>query len=108
MSGQGRHTILLVQFKHNENTRTYMDFESISACMDGICGLYEEKLKQTHSHSRQITYDINNLWEYISSLADMSCLVYKQEINAYLPYGKDWIKERVFQHLKREAMKGQR
>ncbi|KAJ0774861.1 putative enhancer of rudimentary [Helianthus annuus] len=35
-----KHTIILMQTSHNRATRTFMDYESISQAMDGMCRLY--------------------------------------------------------------------
>jgi len=39
------HTILLLQFTPDDNSRTFLDFEDIGRCVDGLCQLYEQKLK---------------------------------------------------------------
>ncbi|XP_057959467.1 enhancer of rudimentary homolog isoform X1 [Malania oleifera] len=96
-----RHTIILMQTSPNRATRTFMDYDSISQAMDGICGLYERKLKELNPAIRNITYDIGDLYNFIDGLADMSALVYNHSIQAYLPYDRQWIKQRTFQHLNR-------
>ncbi|XXG52618.1 hypothetical protein AAC387_Pa03g0897 [Persea americana] len=85
-----RHTIILMQTSQNRATRTFMDYDSISQAMDGICGLYERKLKDLNPAILNITYDIADLYNFIDGLADMSALVH-------------WIKQRTFQHLKKRA-----
>jgi hypothetical protein len=35
------HTILLVQFTNDDNSRTFLDYDDIGKCVDGICQLYE-------------------------------------------------------------------
>ena len=40
------HTVLLIQFTTNDNSRTYLDFESLQKCLGGLCDIYEGKLKQ--------------------------------------------------------------
>ncbi len=42
----------------------------------GILKLYEQKLKTMNPTAARITYDIKDLYDYIDSLVDMSCLVY--------------------------------
>ncbi|KAG6649735.1 hypothetical protein CIPAW_07G231200 [Carya illinoinensis] len=69
----------------------------------GICGLYERKLKELNPAIRNITYDIADLYNFIDGLADMSALVYDHSIHAYLPYDRQWIKQRTFHHLKKLA-----
>ncbi|WCJ32263.1 enhancer of rudimentary protein putative [Euphorbia peplus] len=98
-----RHTIILMQTSPSRATRTFMDFDSISQAMDGLCGLYERKLKELNPAMRNITYDIGDLYNFIDGLVDMSALVYDHSIQAYLPYDRQWIKQRTFQHLKKLA-----
>ncbi|KAL3687303.1 hypothetical protein R1sor_013612 [Riccia sorocarpa] len=98
-----RHTIILMQPISNRATRTFMDFETVSAAMDGICGIYEKKLKELNPTVHNITYDISDLYKFIDSLTDMSALVFDPSINAYIPYDRQWIKQRAFQHLKKLA-----
>ncbi|KAJ8774178.1 hypothetical protein K2173_009609 [Erythroxylum novogranatense] len=98
-----RHTIILLQHSPNRASRTFMDYGSISQAMDGICGLYERKLKEIHPAHANISYDISDLYNFIDGLADMSALVYDHSVQAYLPYDRQWIKQRTFQHLKKLA-----
>ena len=39
------HTILLLQFSTDDNTRTFLDYDNLSKCVDGICQLFEQRLK---------------------------------------------------------------
>ncbi|KAK6927659.1 Enhancer of rudimentary [Dillenia turbinata] len=71
--------------------------------LTGICGLYERKLKELNPASRNITYDIGDLYNFIDGLADLSALVYDHTIQAYLPYDRQWIKQRTLQQLKKLA-----
>ncbi|XP_076895694.1 enhancer of rudimentary homolog [Bidens hawaiensis] len=98
-----RHTIILMQASQNRATRTFMDYESISQAMDGICAIYERKIKNLNPVMRNITYDIQDLYNYIDGLADMSALVYDHSIQAYLPNDREWIQTKMFQHLKKLA-----
>ncbi|XP_030544460.1 enhancer of rudimentary homolog [Rhodamnia argentea] len=98
-----RHTIILMQTSQNRASRTFMDYGSVSQAMDGICGLYERKLKELNPAIRNITYDIADLYNFIDGLTDLSALVYDHNIQAYLPYDREWIKQRTFQHLKKLA-----
>ncbi|KAB5553432.1 hypothetical protein DKX38_010743 [Salix brachista] len=100
-----RHTIVLMQNSQNRSTRTFMDYDSISQAMDGICTLYERKLKDLNPANRNITYDIADLYNFIDGLSDMSALVYDHSIQAYLPNDRRWIKQRLLQHLKKLANK---
>jgi len=99
----GRHTIVLLQPTQNRNTRTYSDFETVAAAMDGICSLFEQRLKVQNPRQSRITYDISDLHNFIDSLTDLSCLVYNDAINAYEPCNKDWIKSQLLNSLRRQA-----
>ncbi|WOL17291.1 hypothetical protein Cni_G26082 [Canna indica] len=98
-----RHSIILMQSSPNRATRTFMDYDSISQAMDGICGLYERKLKEINPTVQNITYDISDLYNFIDGLADLSALIFDHAIHAYLPYDRMWIKNRMFHHLKKLA-----
>uniref|UniRef100_A0A0E0CGW5 Uncharacterized protein n=1 Tax=Oryza meridionalis TaxID=40149 RepID=A0A0E0CGW5_9ORYZ len=79
----GRHTIILMQPSQNRATRTFMDFNSVSHALDGrllygmtgICGLYERKIRDINPMARDLTYDINDLYNFIDGLTDISALV---------------------------------
>eukprot|EP00287_Rhodomonas_sp_CCMP768_P005811 CAMPEP_0196738634 /NCGR_PEP_ID=MMETSP1091-20130531/15912_1 /TAXON_ID=302021 /ORGANISM="Rhodomonas sp., Strain CCMP768" /LENGTH=156 /DNA_ID=CAMNT_0042082611 /DNA_START=20 /DNA_END=491 /DNA_ORIENTATION=+ len=97
-----KHTIVLLQETASKSTRTFSDFESVSDAMNGICQLYEQRLKQMNPGVRNITYDITELYRFIDELGDLCCLVYNGT-GAYEPHNKQWVKDRVFAHLKRMA-----
>ena len=52
---------------------------------------------------RNITYDINDLYSYIDSMPDLSCLVFDPATGQYAPFTKEWIKKRVYVLLKKQA-----
>lgn len=80
-----------------------MDFDSVAQAMDGICAMFEKKLKDLNPNLRNISYEITDLYKYIDGQVDMSALVFDPSIQAYLPYDRQWIKQRAFQHLRRLA-----
>ncbi|XP_031097093.1 enhancer of rudimentary homolog [Ipomoea triloba] len=98
-----KHTIILMQTSQHRATRTFMDYDSITQAMDGICALYGKKLKELNPAIRNISYDISDLYNFIDGLAEMSALVYDHSIQAYLPCDRQWIKQKTLQHLKKLA-----
>ncbi|KAF2570775.1 hypothetical protein F2Q70_00006325 [Brassica cretica] len=52
-----------------------MDYDSIGQAIDGICGLYERKLKEVNPSLRNLSYDISDLYNFIDGLTDLSALV---------------------------------
>ncbi|KAF0303578.1 Enhancer of rudimentary [Amphibalanus amphitrite] len=101
------HTILLVQPSAKAESRSYSDYESVNECMEGVCKIYEEHLKRMNPNTPSITYDISQLFDFVDQLNDLSCLVYQKSSNTYAPYNKDWIKEKIYILLRRQASKAQ-
>mmetsp|Transcript_75914 Transcript_75914/g.93221 ORF Transcript_75914/g.93221 Transcript_75914/m.93221 type:complete len:103 (-) Transcript_75914:197-505(-) len=97
------HTILLSQYNNNISSKHWDDYDSIPSCMDGVCQMFERQLKKDNPQKKQITYDIQNLYDYIDRLPDISCLVFADKYHVYEPKGKKWIKDQVFKHLKQQA-----
>lgn len=112
------HTILLVQPSKKPEGRTYSDYESVNDCMEGVCRIYEEHLKKSNPSSSQITYDIsqvgltklnnyfkklNKLFDFIDELQDLACFVYKGNSKSYQPFNREWIKEKIYSLLKKQA-----
>jgi hypothetical protein len=48
---------------------------------------------------------MTDLVQFVDNLADLSCLIFDEAQKIYIPYGKDWIKSRLFMYLKRYAVK---
>eukprot|EP00439_Symbiodinium_sp_Y106_P023310 s1940_g2.t2 len=98
-----RHTILLVQFDDSKDARTYIDYPGIREAMDGVCQLYEQSLKAMNPQLRSTTYDVKDLYSFIDTVQDLSCLVFNPRAGSYVPHNKDWIKVEVFNHLKSQV-----
>merc|ERR1719498_48072 len=96
-----RHTIVLAQFDQSKQSRSYIDYESVSEALDGVCQLYEQGLKVTNPKRKSITYDVSDLFNFIDGMGDLCCLVFNPQNNSYIPHNKEWIKKEVFNHLKR-------
>merc|ERR1739848_109429 len=96
-----KHTIVLLQPTNNKATRTYMDYETVTSAMEGICRMFEKKLKDLNPTLKNITYEISDLYNFIDSYPDMYALVLEND--AYTPYAKDWIKKRIYNVLRKQA-----
>ena len=97
------HTILLVQSGLKPETRTYSDYETVNEAMEGLCRIYEEHLKGSNPDKAAITYDISQLFDFMDQMADLSCLVYQRDTSTYSPHNRDWIKEKVYVLLRKQA-----
>jgi len=97
------HSILLIQSTAQPSSRTYSDYETVDECLEGICKIYEEQLKKFNPASPSITYDISQLFDFVDQLTDMSCLVLSAKTSSYIPHNKDWIKEQIYNMLRKQA-----
>ncbi|KAL7725703.1 hypothetical protein ACLKA6_010319 [Drosophila palustris] len=102
-SQQNQHSLDNARPGARPETRTYCDYESVNECMEGVCKIYEEHLKRRNPNTPTITYDISQLFDFIDTLIDISCLVYQKSTNTYAPYNKDWIKEKIYVLLRQAA-----
>jgi hypothetical protein len=98
-----KHTIVLVQPTNNPSTRTYTYYENVSAAMDGICRMFEKKLKELNPSINSITYDISDLYRYIDTFPDISTLIQDKSPTSYARFDKEWIKKKIYNHLRRQA-----
>ena len=94
---------MLIQFTEDDNSRTFLDFENLKDCVDGICNLYENKLKVQDPNEEEIKYDASQLFDYLESLTDLGAMIYNVNIKAYEPKGKDWVKEQIYKSLKMQS-----
>lgn len=97
------HTIVLIQPNSKAESRTYSDYETVNEAMEGICRLFEDHLKRENPSAPSITYDIHQLFDFVDSLTDLSCLVFQRTTNTYAPYSKEWIKERIYTLLRKQV-----
>ena len=65
--------------------------------------MYERGLKAMNPTLKNITYDVSDLFNYIDSLWELCCLVFRRPSNTYIPHNKEWIKSRVLEHLRRQS-----
>lgn len=85
-------------------TRSYMDFPTVGEAMDAIVKMYEHKLKELNPSITSITYDVSDLYNFLDSLHDMCGLVFDPKSNQYAPQDRTWIKDRIFKHLRGQAV----
>ena len=74
-----------------------------SRILAGICKVFEEHLKKRNPTSPSITYDISELFEFVDQISDLSCLVFQKQTGQYKPHNKEWIKQEIFQLLRKQA-----
>ena len=55
MESDKHHTLMLVQFNASLASRTFLDYASPAAAMDGVCVLYEKELQVLNRELEQLT-----------------------------------------------------
>mmetsp|Transcript_59612 Transcript_59612/g.134040 ORF Transcript_59612/g.134040 Transcript_59612/m.134040 type:complete len:104 (+) Transcript_59612:87-398(+) len=93
---QKRHTILLMQLNDDKESRSYIDYESVPLALEA------------NPSVSSVTYEVADLFRYIDNLGDLCCLVFNptSTSNAYVPHNKEWIKAKVFEHIKTQVLHG--
>ncbi|XP_048654392.1 enhancer of rudimentary homolog [Marmota marmota marmota] len=79
--GAMSHTILLVQPTKRPEGRTYADYESVNECMEVL------RIEPPGAHVE----------------LEFRCVLYRADTQTYQPYNKDWIKEKIYVLLRRQA-----
>jgi hypothetical protein len=83
-----------------------IDINILFSVIIAICKVFEEHLKKRDPTSPSITYDITELFSFVDQLSDLSCLVFQRQTGQYQPNNKDWIKQEIFQLLRKQAAGG--
>ena len=63
--------------------------------------MYEER----NPIAKALGYKIDDLINFIDVIPEIRCMVLQRDTDLYAPHDKDWIKEQVYQKLKREMKK---
>lgn len=72
-------------------------------CVDGLCNMFEQKLKIQHPDNTEYKYDVSQLFDYIDQLHDLGAMLYNFNIKAYEPKSKEWVKEQIYKGLKSQS-----
>ncbi|CAL8082044.1 unnamed protein product [Orchesella dallaii] len=102
------HTILMIQPLADPMSRRYWPYSSLECCMEGLCRIFEQYLKvRTGDESNVVTvrYEIVDILNFIDTLPDLACMVKRHTDGHFVPFPKDWIKEKVYLHLYHQAHK---
>lgn len=64
---------------------------------------FEARLKDMNPRQRQLTYSLPELLDYIDGLTDISALVYEDNVRAYVPHDRIWIKQKISNMLHKSS-----
>ncbi len=92
-----------MKLEKDAKSQTWRDYGSTSDACDGVCQMFEERLKRQNPTQRKITYDISDLFSFIDDCPDLACMVLDAETNTYAPHDKKWVKQQIYKHLKQQV-----
>lgn len=100
---QASHTIILLQADPSYESRTFLDFANVALSIDAIVKMFEHKLREMNPRIQQITYDVSDLFKYIDGFHDICALVFDRNSAKYDPKDRNWIKEKIYNLLRKQA-----
>ncbi len=65
--------------------------------------MFEDRLKELNPRMPNITYDISDLYRFIDTFPEVSALTQDPRSGQYTVNGKEWIKQRIYRHLRNQA-----
>ncbi|KAH8740308.1 hypothetical protein FG386_001583 [Cryptosporidium ryanae] len=101
---QGLHTLLLIQYSNDISTRSYMDYDSVTQAVDGLCQIYEQSIKCAFSNLKEVTYSVDDLIKYVNSLYDICMLTRDGSNKRYIPHDRKWIVDQIFLKMRRKII----
>ena len=104
----GSHTILLMQAESNAASRTFFDYFKVGDMITDMIRKYEAKLRQLNRGSRALSYSLQDIYDWIDAFPDLSVLIFMPNTESYHPFGKDFIKKKVHNQMKRDARQAAR
>lgn len=94
------HTLLLVQYRQGQESRSYGEHETVPGALDSICQMYEQALKlQVSSPEETVKYTLEELIDFVDGLHDIACLVFDSRLQAYVPHNREWIRSKLLKYL---------
>merc|ERR1719240_2616002 len=93
----GRHSVLLMQSAPAVATRTWSDYPTMPALLEGVVAIFERELRKLNPGSAKLTYTVADLQTYVDSLYDCSVLLADAKTKQYDPKGKDFLKQQLMQ-----------
>ncbi|CAO3664386.1 unnamed protein product [Umbelopsis ramanniana] len=70
--------------------------------MDHIATLYEQRLQKENPRLAQLQYRAQDLLQFIDNHREFVALVFSPAHQNYAPHDKEWIKEKLLNHLGRQ------
>ncbi|KAL5249205.1 hypothetical protein ACHWQZ_G018156 [Mnemiopsis leidyi] len=91
--------ILLIQPLHRQGSRTYSRYDSLTECLQAVIKVFEEHLKNVFKNDEKISYNVSQLMDFVQNLSDIVILIYNKEFRRYEPYGRKFVKSKIYGYL---------
>ena len=107
------HTIMLIQFSKNEETRTFIDCKTPDEIFESFCRIYENFLLNKCGHldpetaeiaPQKMEYQLDDLIKFVDQLFDLSALAYNEKAAGYTAHGKAWFKGMLHAYLRKQVV----
>merc|ERR1712227_19967 len=90
--------LMLIQPTKRPEGRNYTDYNTRAECFDAICKIYENMLKRQNPSEDSISYDMQQLLDFIDELHDICVMTYNEPVQSYTPRTKSWLKKALLDH----------
>ncbi|KAI9229102.1 MAG: enhancer of rudimentary [Piptocephalis tieghemiana] len=97
------HTLLLVQVSDASDTRSWSEHNTVTHAIQEIIEAFQTQLKRQNPRAQNISYDLDDLFNFIDGHQELCALVYEPAQKAYAPKDRTWIKERANHYLMKQA-----
>ncbi|XP_037928017.1 enhancer of rudimentary homolog [Teleopsis dalmanni] len=94
--------ILLVDPFNFQSGRTFLDYETMDACIEGICRMYEQHLVRLFPTTEVFTYDLRDLFKFMDGFRDFAVLL-RVGTDTFSPHNKEWIKDEIVAYMRLNA-----
>jgi len=65
--------------------------------------MYERRLRELNPTVADFEYELNDLFQYLNSLADIAFMVFDPATLKYDSYPREWIKQQIYARLHSSA-----
>lgn len=77
-----------------EKSRTYSDYESLVAAVEGLCSIFEETYKKENK-VESVEYEIDDVIGFFENFDEVLFFTFHEGLRHYLPRDFEWIRGRL-------------
>ncbi|XP_030379615.1 protein enhancer of rudimentary-like [Scaptodrosophila lebanonensis] len=69
----------------------FCTYDNIYTCIEALCKFYEDCLLNQYPDAQTITYNTDQLFDFLAVFTDLCCLVYQEATQSYVAHNRAWI-----------------